>query len=138
MLDDWLRVPGTNARVGLDALFGLLPGLGDAVGAACSGYILLLAARHGAPTSLLLRMLTNVAVDGALGSVPLLGDLFDAGYKANVRNAALFEAHLARPAETRRRSRGIVALLIAASILLVLGASVLGIALVRWVVSAIR
>jgi Domain of unknown function (DUF4112) len=109
LLDSAVGVPGTGMRVGLDPLLGLVPGLGDVAGAALSGYIVLLAARRGAPASVVARMLGNVAVDTAVGAVPVLGDLFDVGWKSNTRNVALLERHLDRPAEASGSSRLVVA-----------------------------
>src|SRR5688500_11825921 len=76
LLDEVFRVPGTNFRFGLDALLGLLPGGGDLAGGAISAYTLLVAARVGAPPSVLMRMGVNVVLDAVFGAVPLLGDLF--------------------------------------------------------------
>ena len=109
LLDSAVGIPGTKMRVGLDPLLGLVPGLGDVAGAALSGYIVLLAARRGASPSVVARMLGNVAIDTAVGSVPVLGDLFDAGWKSNVRNVALLERHMSVPADVRRSSRLAVA-----------------------------
>src|SRR5687768_16003747 len=77
LMDSAVAIPGTGIRVGLDSLIGLVPGIGDLAGAAMSGYIVLAAARLGAPAPVLIRMVANIAVDGVVGSVPLLGDLFD-------------------------------------------------------------
>jgi hypothetical protein len=94
LLDSALRVPGTDFRVGLDALIGLLfPGGGDAVGAVPALLLLALALRHGVPPVIVLRMLLNIGIDALLGAVPLLGDLFDAAYRANEKNLALLEEH---------------------------------------------
>ncbi len=94
LLDSAVRVPGTEFRVGLDALIGLLfPGGGDAVGALPALLLLGLALRHGVPPVIVLRMLLNIAVDALLGAVPLLGDLFDAAFRANEKNLALLEKH---------------------------------------------
>jgi len=109
LLDNAIGIPGTGVRIGIDPLLGLFPGLGDVAGAALSGYIVLLAARRGASTSVIVRMLGNVAIDTAVGSVPVLGDLFDIAWKSNARNVALLERHLAGPAEVRRTSRLAVA-----------------------------
>jgi hypothetical protein len=103
-MDRAFRIPGSPIRVGLDAVIGLLPGVGDVVGGAVSTWFLLTAARLGAPPAVLAHMGLNVAIDALLGAVPLLGDLFDIGWKANVRNLALLEAHLADPHGARRRS----------------------------------
>lgn len=90
-LDDAIRVPGTNRRIGIDPIVGVLPVAGDAVMAALSGYIVVEALRLGAPRETVARMVGNVLVDFLGGSIPLIGDLFDATYKANVRNVELLE-----------------------------------------------
>ena len=90
LFDDSLRVPGTDFRFGLDAVIGLVPGIGDATGAAMSAYLLLEAGRLGAPKATLLRMAGNIGLEAVVGTVPFLGDLFDAGWKANLRNIRLF------------------------------------------------
>lgn len=96
LLDDRFRIPGTRFRFGWDGIIGLLPGIGDAAGAACATYIIAEAARLGAPRRVILRMLANMGVDAVLGLIPLVGDLFDAGYKANRRNVDLLLRHLSR------------------------------------------
>lgn len=109
VLDNSIRLPGTRMRIGLDALIGLVPGVGDAVGGAMSAYIVLQAARLGAPVAVLLRMLLNILVEVVVGGIPLLGDLFDAGFKANVRNLTLLQRSLEAPGATRRASLAVVA-----------------------------
>lgn len=94
LLDDSVRVPGTRLRVGLDPILGVVPGAGDAIAAALSIYIVLESARLGVPFLTLLRMIANVSLDFAVGSVPLLGTLFDAVWKANRRNLELALAEL--------------------------------------------
>ncbi len=96
LLDAQFGIPGTRFRVGLDGLLGLVPGIGDGAGALLSLYIVLKARSMGAPTGLVLRMLTNVAIDSALGAIPLAGDLFDFFYKANRRNVGLLKRHFER------------------------------------------
>lgn len=98
VLDDSVRVPGTDVRIGLDPLVGLLPVAGDAVSAVFSAYIILESARLGVPYLTLLRMVANVSLDFAVGSVPVIGDLFDAAWKANRRNLELALEEL--PVET--------------------------------------
>lgn len=122
LFDAAVRIPGTNIRFGLDAVIGLVPGLGDVAGAGLASYTVLLAARLGAPPSVVLRMVGNVALDTLLGAVPLLGDLFDVGFKANLRNVALLERYVERPERTRRASRGLVLLAVAVLVLLAIGA----------------
>ena len=104
LLDDAFRIPGTDRRVGIDALLGLIPGVGDMVGALLSTYIIVEAARRGAPTTTIVRMLGNVAVETVIGAVPILGDLFDVVWKANLRNMTLLARALERPGQ--RRSPG--------------------------------
>lgn len=108
LLDESIPIPGTRMRVGLDAVIGLVPGLGDLAGTALSGYIVVEAARLGIPFSVLLRMVLNVGVEAVVGAVPFLGDLFDAGWKANKRNMRLLRDALAAPAATRRSSAAVV------------------------------
>lgn len=101
LLDDRYGIPGTNVRFGLDAIVGLVPGIGDLAGAALSGYIVLESRRLGVPKRLLLTMLKNIAVDAALGAVPIIGDLADIQWKANRKNVHLVIDHL----DDQRRSR---------------------------------
>lgn len=121
LLDESMRVPGTRARFGVDAVIGLVPGVGDAAGAALSAYIVVQAARIGAPPASLARMLLNVAVDAATGAVPLAGDLFDAVYKANARNVAILRREMEAPGSTRRSSAAVVGAVVLA-LLAILGA----------------
>jgi hypothetical protein len=113
LLDNSIPLPGGRFRIGLDAILGLIPGIGDVLGVLLSSYIVREAARAGAPPSVLARMTFNVALEGVVGMVPFLGDIFDAAWKANQRNLALFDAHLANPQRTRRSSRMFVGLMIA-------------------------
>lgn len=96
-MDDLVSVPGTNIRVGLDGLAGLLPVVGDSATMLVSLYLVARAQRMGAPGRLLARMVGNVGVDWLVGSVPVLGDLFDIGWKANRRNVGLLKAHFNYP-----------------------------------------
>jgi len=89
LLDDSIRVPGTEFRIGIDPILGILPGAGDAVAAAMSVYIVLESARLGVPFLTLLRMMANVTLDFAIGSVPVVGTLFDTVWKANQKNVEL-------------------------------------------------
>ena len=109
LLDNSIPLPGTPFRIGLDAIIGLVPGLGDVIGVLLSSYIVREAARLGAPPSVLTRMAFNVALEGIAGLVPFLGDVFDAAWKANQRNVALLDAHLGNPRRTVRSSRLFVA-----------------------------
>jgi hypothetical protein len=131
LLDDLIRVPGTNIGIGLDPLIGLIPGVGDIVGGVMSSYILLVAVQEGAPTSVLIRMLGNIALDSVVGVVPVVGDLFDVGVKSNRRNVDLLERYLGAPRQTKAASRGVVALILLALALLVVGVVAAGVWLVR-------
>lgn len=104
LLDSAVRIPGTRIRFGLDSILGLIPAGGDVVGATLAAWIVLQAARLGAPFVVLVRMTGNLAVDALVGAIPVLGDLFDLGWRGNVRNVALLERHLEAPERTRRRS----------------------------------
>ncbi len=95
--DDVFRIPGTSVRIGLEPLVGLLPGVGDAAGLLVAAYVPIEAWRIGAPPALILRMLGNIAVDGLLGTVPLVGDAFDVVFKANRRNVQALQDWLDHP-----------------------------------------
>lgn len=94
LLDDAVRIPGTNVRFGLDPVLGVVSGYGDAVAAAMSLYPVFEAYRLGAPRRTLAKMLSLVAVDFALGSVPILGTVFDTFWKANTWNVRSLERHV--------------------------------------------
>ncbi len=95
-LDTAFRIPGTKIRLGWDSIIGMIPGIGDVSGALISTYVLVEARRLGVSQWTLARMSVNLLVDALLGSVPLIGDLFDVAFKANVRNLALLEKELNR------------------------------------------
>jgi Domain of unknown function (DUF4112) len=105
LLDNAFSIPGTRFRFGWDGLIGLVPGVGDAVGAILSTYIILQASRLGAPKSVITTMIVNVAIDTVVGWIPVLGDLFDFGWKSNTKNLALLEQHLQRPTVARVTAR---------------------------------
>jgi hypothetical protein len=94
VLDSVIVIPGTNLRFGVDAVLGLFPGGGDVVGAALSGYIVYESWRLGVPPAALARMIGNVVTDTVLGAVPIAGDLFDAAWKANLRNIEILRRHV--------------------------------------------
>jgi hypothetical protein len=97
LLDTWIRIPGTRLTFGLDGILGFLfPVLGDTATLAAGLWIVARAHRLGIPTPVLMKMLANVGVDYAFGTVPLLGDVFDVFWKANRRNVALLEREIAR------------------------------------------
>lgn len=96
LFDTALVIPGTNIRFGLDALLGLVPAIGDMVTTLTSLYLVYEARQLGAPKYLLIRMVGNIALDGIVGSVPVVGDVFDALYRSNRRNMALLRTYLDR------------------------------------------
>lgn len=124
-------------RFGLDAVVGLIPGVGDLFGGLTSAYIVFRAARLGASASVLLRMMVNIGVETLVGAVPAVGDLFDAAFKANLRNIALLERHLVRPTETRRASRRMLWLLAAAVGVLLLAAIIVTVVIAVLVIRAV-
>ncbi len=94
LMDRALTIPGTKISVGLDALLGLLPIGGDVATGLVQVAIVLIALRHyHVPKTVAARMMANVLLDVGVGSIPLLGDLFDAGFKANTRNIKLLEPY---------------------------------------------
>jgi len=131
LLDEAIGIPGTRIRVGLDPVLGLIPGGGDLASGLLSLLVVVRASRLGAPSSVLTRMTGNILFDTFVGSVPLVGDLFDAGFKSNMRNIRLLEQHLEQPRETKRASALVVLGLITVSLLAVIGAGVLAVWVVR-------
>lgn len=94
-MDGQFRLPGTRWRFGLDGILGLIaPGIGDSVTALLGLYLIGTAYRIGAPFSIILRMAVNLLVDWLVGSIPILGDLFDFAFKSHRRNLALLKRHL--------------------------------------------
>ncbi|KKL21812.1 hypothetical protein LCGC14_2441710 [marine sediment metagenome] len=93
-MDSALRVPGTSIRLGWDSILGLVPGIGDALALAPGAWIVMESHKMGAPRSVLLKQGVNVALDTAIGTIPIIGDLFDIGFKSNRRNVALLRRHL--------------------------------------------
>jgi hypothetical protein len=132
LLDAAVRIPGTNIRFGLDPLLGLIPGMGDIAGGVLSTVIIVQAARFGAPSSVLARMVINVAADSVVGAVPVLGDLFDVGWKSNIRNTELLQRYVERPQAARRASRWAIVGAVGGVVLIVVGAIALLAALVQW------
>ena len=96
LLDVAFLIPGTNIRFGVEAILRLVPGIGDAGASALSLYVLYEAHRLGIPKALMGRMIANVVVEGVAGAVPVIGDLFDVGWRANRRNVTLLRAYFER------------------------------------------
>lgn len=94
LMDSAFVIPGTSMRVGVDSLIGLIPGLGDTISALISSYIVKQASKYNLPWHLKLQMSFNIFIDWLIGIIPLIGDLFDVGWKANTRNVELLKKHL--------------------------------------------
>ncbi|MBE0597852.1 MAG: DUF4112 domain-containing protein [Desulfuromonadales bacterium] len=132
LLDSSIYIPGLGVRIGLDGLIGLFPGVGDTLGAVASSWIISEAARLGAPRSVLLKMAFNVAVDAIFGAIPVVGDLFDFAWKANLRNVRLLGEYLERPRKTVVVSRLFVWSLLLMVLLFVFLMAALMVLVVRW------
>jgi uncharacterized membrane protein len=102
LMDRAFVLPGTNVRFGLDAIIGLVPGVGDAISGLLSSYLILEARRLGVSKSVLARMMGNTLLDTTIGAIPLAGDIFDVMFRANLKNMALLRSHLERNGVTRR------------------------------------
>ena len=132
LLDSSIPIPGTRFSIGIDALIGLVPFIGDVVGVLLSSTILIEAARLGAGRSVLARMALNVAVEGLAGVVPFAGDVFDAAWKANQRNVRLLNQWLDQPQRAERSSVLLVAGLVASLVALVVILLLLAFLALRW------
>lgn len=137
LLDNAIGIPGTKFRIGLDPILGLLPGAGDFLGTALSAYIVIEAARLGLPRAALGRMVLNILIEGAVGTVPVLGDLFDFAWKANIRNMTLLEAHLNVPQESKKASRWFIFLLLAGLLIFGVGLVAFSVLIIRLLMSAV-
>ena len=136
LMDQAFPIPGTNVRVGLDAVLGLIPGIGDVMGAVLSTWIIAGALRHRVRATVILRMIGNVAIDLIFGAIPVAGDVFDFLYEENMKNMRLLEQHRDRT-RPPRRSRDIALILgviIAFLVGLALFLVVMLVALVIWLI----
>lgn len=138
LLDNAIPIPGTGYRVGIDPILGLLPGGGDTVAGALGAYIIVEAARMGLPRKVVGQMVGNIIFDSLVGIVPVLGDLFDVGWKANVRNIALLEKHLHLTPHNRKSDRFFIIGLIIVLTLIVIGFAALTVAIIRWLWNVIN
>lgn len=134
LLDSAFRVPGTSLTFGLDPVLGLIPWIGDITTPLFSAVLLLHAVRMRIPKIVQLRMLMNAAIDFGIGVVPVVGDLFDFGWKANVRNLALLERH-AHPGNTAALSDWAFVLIVLGVLALLAITPVL---LLSWLLSHLR
>lgn len=102
IMDEIVRVPGTNFRFGLDPLLGLIPGIGDTSSALVSAFALIQAARLGVPKILLARMSLNILINEIIGVVPVVGDAFSFWFKSNARNYQIIKDHSVTPSAAKR------------------------------------
>ncbi len=93
LMDSQFRIPGTTIRFGIDAIIGLIPGIGDIGGLMVSGYMIAVLATNGASGFVLARIILNVLIDTLFGAIPILGDIFDVAFKSNQRNMRLVHQH---------------------------------------------
>jgi hypothetical protein len=120
ILDGVVPLPG-GARIGMDAVMGIIPGFGDLAGAVASAYIVLLAVRAGVSRAAVIRMVGNIAVDTLVGTIPLLGDLFDVGWQSNVRNVAIMERDLTATGIRRHTSKAVLLVVLLGTLVVLAG-----------------
>jgi hypothetical protein len=101
LMDSAFVLPGTDVRIGLDAVIGFVPGIGDLISGAVASYLVWEARRLGAPKWLIARMSANVLLDTTVGAIPILGDMFDLAFRANMRNMALLRKHVEKKGYAR-------------------------------------
>jgi hypothetical protein len=129
ILDDFIKIPGTPIRFGLDGIVGFIPGIGDFIGGIASCIIILAAWARGVSYVTISRMVANVGIEVLVGSVPVLGDFFDIAWRANRRNYALLTGSMEEPEKHRKRSWLFFAVLCAALLVLL----VLPVLIFAWV-----
>jgi Domain of unknown function (DUF4112) len=121
VLDDFIKIPGTSIRFGLDGIVGFIPGIGDLIGGIASCIIIIAAWVRGVSYVIVARMVANVAIEVLVGSVPVLGDMFDIAWRANRRNYALLTGSVYEPRKHTMQSwffLGALCLILAALVLL--------------------
>lgn len=114
VLDDWIRIPVVNRRVGIDGAIGMIPVVGDGAGLVTSAIIIVSSVRQGVSVPTVVRMVGNVLFDSMLGVIPFAGDAFDFVWKSNAKNVRLLRADLVEPKRTRRSSLAVIAISVAA------------------------
>lgn len=127
VLDNAIGLPGTDFRIGLDPILGILPGGGDVITGLMSVYIVFEGARMGLPATTLGRMGFNILLDTLTGTIPIIGDFFDVTWKANSLNVALLEKHMANPEPSRATDRLFAVVLVVALLGLILAAASLSV-----------
>jgi hypothetical protein len=130
ILDTTVKIPGTPFYVGLDPLLGLIPGIGDLIANLIGTIILILAARLRVPQIVITRMSLNLLINGTVGAIPIVGDLFSIWFRSHARNAELLRRAASQLNRETQQARLYVAGIIGGTVVLLL----LAIALVLWVV----
>jgi hypothetical protein len=140
--DNAFEVPGLGWRFGLDPIIGLVPVVGDLTSVFVSLYILSIAAQLRVPRSTLARMMLNIGIDYTVGSIPVVGNIFDFAWKANYRNAQLLKQTLAMPVRQRRRQTFWDWLFIGGMVLgligILIGSLIAAILLARWIITLVH
>ncbi|NJK57852.1 MAG: DUF4112 domain-containing protein [Pleurocapsa sp. SU_5_0] len=131
ILDNAIAIPGTKISFGLDPILGLLPGGGDTVTGGIAAYIVVEAAKMGVPREILWKMVGNILIDSFAGTVPVVGDIFDLGWKANIKNIELLEKHLDL-AESNQSDRLFIFGLILVLALIVIGFATIAFFTITW------
>ncbi len=136
LMDQAFPIPGTNIRVGLDAVIGLIPGVGDVIGGILSTWIIAGALRHRVPAPIIVRMVINVAIDLFFGAVPVAGDVFDFLFEENMKNMRLLEKHRdrRRPPRSAASIAWVISAIVAFIVLLALLILAGVVALVLWLI----
>jgi hypothetical protein len=130
ILDTTVKIPGTPFYVGLDPLLGLIPGIGDVLANLIGTVILILAARLNVPKVVITRMSVNLLINGTIGAIPILGDLFSIWFRSHARNAELPRRAATKPYRETQQARLYVAGIIGGTVVLLF----LAIAFVLWIV----
>ena len=133
ILDTTIKIPGTRFYLGLDPLLGLIPGIGDILANLIGTVILVLAARLHVPQIVITRMSLNLLINGTIGAIPILGDLFSIWFRSHARNAELLRRAATQPYRETQQARLYVAAIIGGTVMLLL----LAIAAVLWIVVTI-
>lgn len=138
LLDNAIPIPGTKYRIGLDPILGLIPGGGDLIGSVFAGYVVFKAAQMGAPQETLVQMVANIIFDTVAGTVPVAGDLLDVGWKANVKNIELLDAHLGSPEPVGKKADWLFVVALLLGLMLIVGGVIFSsVMLFGWVFKAL-
>ncbi len=137
LLDNAVGIPGTKVRIGLDPILGLIPGAGDFLGTALSAYLVVEAARLGVPKETLVKMVSNIVLESAVGTIPVIGDLFDVAWKANTKNFELVEAHLNISQPLEKKNTWFIFILIAGLFIFSIGILAISFFILKLLISVI-